>query len=124
MCPPVHELERLLRTARPQPRPDFVRSLEASLPRPRAPLRAPRWHVVFAACASGVAIIAITIVLGVAGALPFSTGAGKDAEAGPRCRTVFVERRTHLPHLVRGHDGDLRIVYRWRRVQEPVRRCR
>jgi hypothetical protein len=124
VCPSTQELEGLLRAARPRPRPDFVRTLEASLPAPRAPVLLPRWRVAFAACAAATALVAVGVVLGMAGALPFSAGAGKDAAAGQDCRIVFVERSERVPHLVRKHNGDLRVVHRLQRVQRPVKRCR
>ena len=128
MCPSNHELERLLRTARPQPREDFVRALQDSLPQPRAPgrapIRLPRWRVAFAACASAAALVAVATVLGAVGALPFSAGAGKEAKAGQDCEIVLVQRRARLPHLVRKRDGDLHVVYRTQMVRRPVKRCR
>jgi hypothetical protein len=80
--------------------------------------------VAFAACASAAALVAVAIVLGMVGALPFSAGAGEDANAGQHCRIVFVERSERLPYLVRKRNGDLRVVHRLRRVQRPVKRCR
>jgi hypothetical protein len=124
VCPSTHELERLLRTARPQPRADFVRTLEASLPQRRAPIRAPRWRVAFAACASATALVAVATVLGAVGALPFSVGAGKEAKAGEDCQIVLVQRRARLPHVVRKRNGDLHVVYRTQMVRRAVKRCR
>ena len=129
MCPSPHELEGVLRKARPEPPPDFVRSLEhALLPHPERRTRrerwAPRWRVAAAACASAAALVAIGIVLGVAGALPFSAGAGDDAEAGPVCRTVIVERRARVGYVVRDKHGGFRLRYRREMVQRPVKRCR
>jgi hypothetical protein len=128
VSPSTHELERLLRTARPQPRADFVRTLEASLPQPRAPIRAPirapRWRVAFAACASAAALVAVATVLGAVGALPFSVGAGKEAKAGQDCQIVFVQRRARVPHVARKRNGDLHVVYRMQMVRKTVKRCR
>lgn len=120
----TQELEGLLRAARPRPRPDFVRTLEASLPGPRAPVLPARWRLAFAACASAAALVAVVVVLGIVGALPFSAGAGKDAKAEQDCRIVFVERFERLPKLVRKRNGDLRVVHRLQRVQRAVKRCR
>jgi hypothetical protein len=122
--PSTQELERLLRSARAQPRADFVRELEASLPAPRASARPPRWRVAFAACAAAAALVAVTIVLGATGVLPFSVGAGKDAQAGQDCRIVWVERFERQAYIVHGHNGRLRVAYRLRPVQRPVKRCR
>jgi hypothetical protein len=124
VSPSTQELERLLRSARAQPRADFVRELEASLPAPRAPVLSPRWRLAFAACAAAAALVAVTIVLGATGALPFSAGAGRDAQAGQDCRIVLVERTERVPYVVRARNHRLRVVYRMQRVSRPVKRCR
>jgi hypothetical protein len=101
---------------------------ETLLPPPERTVRrerwSPRWRLAFAACASAAALVAIGIVLGVAGALPFSAGAGRDAQAGQHCRNVIVERRQRVGFVVRDAHGGFHLRYRRELVQRPVKRCR
>jgi hypothetical protein len=129
VCPSTDELEHLLRAARPVPPADFARALEnALLPRP-APVKwrdrwAPRWRLAVAATGSAIALLAVAAVLGIAGALPFSVGAGKNAEAGQDCRTVMVDRRERQAYFVRGRNGRVHLRFRTALVRRPVTRCR
>jgi hypothetical protein len=127
--PSPDELERLLRKARPDPSPDFIRALEASLvpPPERRTARkglASHWRIAATACAFATALIAIGIVLAIAGALPFGVGAGKNAQAGQDCRTVTVQRRERRARLVQDRHGKLRVRYHTELVRRPVKRCR
>jgi hypothetical protein len=122
--PTPDDLERLLRAARPAPRPDFVRELERSLAPPRAERRRGRVRVALAASGFAAALATVAILLGVAGLLPLSSGGGHPAQAAPKCRTLLVERRVRMPHITRDRDGELTVRYHMRMVQRPVRRCR
>ena len=98
------------------------------LPPPERTVRRERWsprlRLAFAVCASAAALVAIGIVLGVLGALPFSAGAGRNAQAGQHCRNVIVERRQRVGFVVRDAHGGFHIHYRREMVQRPVKRCR
>jgi hypothetical protein len=122
--PTPDDLERLLRTARPAPRPAFVRELERSLVPPRAERRRVRVRVVLAASGFAAGLATLAILLSVTGLLPLSSGGGRPAQAAPTCYTVLVERRVRMPYIVRDRHGELTVRYHMRMVPRPVRRCR
>jgi hypothetical protein len=120
--PSQDDLERLLRTARPTPRPGFVRELERTL-RPQRPERR-RLRLVLAATGVATALASLVLVLSIAGLLPGSSNGSKPVQAAPKCRTVIVERRERRPYFVRLDNGELRVRYHMELVRRPVRRCR
>lgn len=118
---PKDEAERLLLDRRPAPRPEFVRALEASLlARSR---RRDRFRVLAAAGALSASLAAVTLVLSVAGLLPSGDRAGRSAEAGTECKTIFVVRHERRPVLVVGSDGEIRTERQVVEVRRPVKRC-
>jgi hypothetical protein len=115
------EMEEVLLSRRPEPRPDFVETLEADLMRRARRPRSGRMVQGFAVAAA----LAVTVVLlGLTGGLPLRLGADRPATATQRCSTVFVERAERRPVFVVSRSGDLRVTYRTRLVRHPVRRCR
>lgn len=114
--------ERLLRELRPAPPADFVRDLEARLvSRTR---RGERFRVLAAGGALCTVLAALTLVLGVAGLLPWQIGEGDRVEAGPACTTTVVVRYERRPVLVVGGDGTIRTERHTVPVRKPVKRCR
>jgi hypothetical protein len=123
--PATEDLERLLRAARPTPRPEFVRELEAALPGRvgrRPPLRARR-RVLFTATGFAGALAGLALLLGVAGVLPVSSQRGQPAQADDPCRTVIIERRERQPVFEKGPDGEIRLRFVPTVVPRPVKRC-
>jgi hypothetical protein len=126
---PPHDVERLLRAARPEPRPEFVRELERSLigrrpSRAERPARVrPRLRVLVAGTGLVAGLAAVVVALAVAGLLPFGSSGGR-AEAGEDCTVTTVERLERHPHFVRDKRGDLHVRYRTEKVPRIVRRCR
>lgn len=115
------EMENLLRSAKPEPRDEFVLDLERRLLRP--PER--RRSVALAGgTALGMVLALLVLALGLAGALPLGLGAERDATATYDCRAVMVERTERLPKFVVGRDGELRVRYRQEVVRRPMMRCR
>jgi hypothetical protein len=118
------DLERLLRTGRPVPPPDFVAGLERMLIPPRPRTDRVRMRVGIAGLGFAFALAAMAIALGATGLLPMQVGGGSDAEAERDCRTVIVERRERVPSFARDADGELVVRYHTQTVSRPVRRCR
>jgi hypothetical protein len=119
---PPHELERLLRRARPEPRPAFVAGLRRSLFDAPVARSHHRLQAVAVGWALAGALALGGLVLSVVGLLPLSSG--ERAEADRNCKTVLIERSERRPVFERGPDGELRV--RRVLVQTPryVRRCR
>jgi hypothetical protein len=118
------DLERVLRSARPTPRPEFVRELERSLPVRRAEHQRRRLRVAFAGVGLATALAVVAIVAAIAGVLPFSSGSAHRAQAKPDCQRVVVERRERRPYLVVDRNGDIHVRYRVETVPRLVNRCR
>jgi hypothetical protein len=119
----LEDVERWLRGARPAPRAEFVRAVEASLlPAARPPRRAGR--PLLAAVGSAAALVVLLVLMGIAGLLPAGLGDQRSATADERCRTVLVQRSEVRRRVVAGKDGQLRVVSRRELVTRPVRRCR
>jgi hypothetical protein len=122
MDPGGDPAERLLLERRPEPRADFVRDLEMSLlARSR---RQARFLVVAAGSGLCASLAALTLLLGLFGALPLGIGAGDESEAGSRCTTVVEVRHEQRPVLVVDSDGQIRTEQRVTAVRHPVKRCR
>ena len=120
----LDDLERLLRAARPAPRAAFVCELERSLV--GRPARKPdrrRLRVLVAGSGLAAGLAAVSVVLAVAGLLPFTSSAGR-ADAGENCRTVQVERSERHPYFVRGSEGRFEVRFQAERVPRLARRCR
>jgi hypothetical protein len=114
------EMEDLLRSAKPEPRDQFVLDLERRLLRKRER----RGSVVLAGGAAlGMVLALLVVALGVAGTLPLGFGGDRPATATDNCRTVMVERTKRLPEFVVGRDGELRLRYRQEVVRRPMTRC-
>ena len=124
MSPERDGLQRLLRAARPEPPPDFVRELERSLTR-RRPVRRERGRLRVLVAGSGLAacLAAITVALAVAGLLPIGSSE-EHAEADEHCTITMVERVQRRPTFVRDGDGRYQIHYRLERAPRLVKRCR
>src|SRR5215204_6346711 len=119
---PDREVEALLHTSRPLPRPVFEAELqrrlfaEAARPaRARLPL--------LAGAAGATALAALFGVLGLAGSGPLS-GDGDSVRAGDNCRLVTVMRPERVPEVVPLPDGELDIRFKTERKKSVVRRCR
>ena len=118
----THDAERLLRELRPTPRADFVRELEAELlARTR---KRDRFRVLAAGSALCATLAGLTLLLSIAGLLPWRMGAGDRAKAGPACVTTFVVRHERRLVPVVDADGAIRTEYRIIPVSKPVKRCR
>jgi hypothetical protein len=115
----LDDMERLLREAKPEPRPEFVEAIETQLLPERRRHRAPR---LVAAGAMVAALGIVVTILGLLGASPARLGGDHPAKAKDDCRTVMVERVERRPYVAVGQGGDLRIRYRPERVRRPV--CR
>jgi hypothetical protein len=119
----VHDMERRLRDARPEPSSEFVDRLEQRLlpvPRPRRrPIIVARVVV-----AASLALALVLAILGLAGALPRGLTSEEPVRATDGCRTVMVETVVRRPEFVVGEGGKLRVIYRREVVQLPQRRCR
>lgn len=122
MEPTRDRMESLLHELRPQPRAEFVRELEGSL-LPRSHRRQ-RFQVLVAAGALCASLAVLTLVLSVAGLLPWHVGSSRDVEAGSRCKTVTVVTHERRPILVTDADGKIRTETRVVTVHTPVKRCR
>jgi hypothetical protein len=114
--------ERLLGDLRPEPRPAFVRELEASLTARTG--RRERIRVAVSAMAATTSIAALTLVLLVLGLLPWPGAGAGSTEAGTHCRTVIVVEHVRRPVLTVRPDGTLHTERRIVTVHRPVRRCR
>jgi len=117
-----HDPERLLRDLRPEPRADFVRALEATLL--AGTRRGERFRVLAAGAALCASLVVITLVLGVAGLLPWQSDAADRAKAGSECVTRTVVRHERRPVLVVVADGTIKTQQRMVEVRKPVTRCR
>lgn len=119
---PPHELERLLRRARPEPRPAFAAELRRTLFPPPVERRRHRVQAVVVGWALAGSLALGGLVLSVVGLLPLTSG--DRAQAGRDCETVLVERALREPVFERAPGGELRV--RRVLVREPrwIRRCR
>jgi hypothetical protein len=114
--------EDLLRDLRPEPRADFVRELEASLLSRNHRRR--RFGTLVAAGALSASFAALTLILSVAGLLPWGLGQSRSVEAGSGCKSVMVVRHERRPVLVVDTDGKIKTEQRVVAVRKPVKRCR
>lgn len=119
---PPHELERLLRQARPEPRPAFVAELRLALLAPPAARDHRRVQVVVLGWAMAGALALGGVVLSVVGLLPLTSG--ERAQAVRRCETVLVERSERRPVFERTPGGELRVKRVLSQTPRYVRRCR
>lgn len=113
--------EDLLRDLRREPRAEFVRELEGSLLSQSRRQR--RFEVLVAAGALSASLAALTLILSVAGLLPWGLGQSRSVEAGSGCKSVMVVRHERRPVLVVDADGKIRTEQRIVAVQKPVKRC-
>ena len=107
------QVERILRDSRPEPDPDYVRSLERRLI--GSPRREHRPLLAGAAFAGAVA--SAVLALSLAGVGPLAGGGG-GAQAGSDCKFVTVAKREKVPELVQGQ-----LVLRERTVHRRIKRC-
>ena len=110
-------VEQILRASRPEPDPDYVRSLERRLiGEPRRERRPAR--PLFAGAALSGAVAAAVLALSLAGVGPLGGGGSNGAHAGSDCRFVTVAKREKAPVLVQGQ-----LVLREHTVQRRIKRC-
>ena len=83
-----------------------------------------RFGALAAAGALSASLAALTLLLSVAGLLPWGLGHSRSVEAGSGCKSVTVVRHERRPTLVVGADGRIRTEKRVVAVHEAVRRCR
>jgi hypothetical protein len=114
-------MEDLLRSAKPEPRDEFVLNLERRLLTPPEPRRS---VALAGAAAFSVVLAVLVVVLGVAGTLPLGLGGDRNATATDDCRVVVVDGTKRLPGFVVGRGGELRLIYRQEVVRRPMMRCR
>jgi hypothetical protein len=115
--------EQWLRANRPEPDPDFVRSLESRLfppRRERAPHRRPR--PLFAGAAAALAGAAAVLVLALAGVGPLGSSGSDSGQATTGCHYVTVNRKARVPVIVE-RKGNPTLEYRTKLVQQRVKRC-
>jgi len=130
MQPSLSDLEQLLRSSRPRPRPQFVRELQASLVQSVAPhdrrLRAPKRQRrrLTVALGTAMAVATLLVVLSLAGIRPLGTGGTPGAAAGRDCTTVTDWVVQREPTLKVGADRRIHIVTEPRLVARPTVRCR
>jgi hypothetical protein len=117
-----HDLERLMRAARPAPRPGFVAELERSLRTSTAKRRRRVPPVLVAGAAFAVVLAALVIAMSFSGVLPFTSG-GSPARAGEDCRNVVIHPTERRAYFVRV-DGEWQVRYRNEVVRRVVKRCR
>jgi hypothetical protein len=127
--PTLLDVERLLRKARPRPRPEFVRELERSLFRPRAvrPAAAPRRRrrrrfLVGVSFASALGLL--LVVLAVAGVRPLGTAGTTGAAADRHCVIVETWALVRRPRVTVTRDGRIVITTRPDLTLQPRIRCR
>lgn len=116
------QIDALLRRARPEPDPQWVRDTEARLlpERPQRswfPMPQVRLGAVFAV---GLAILVLGLSLAGVGPLGASN---EPVVADDDCRTVQVTRTERVPRIVERPGAEPQIVYENRRVQRLERRC-
>jgi hypothetical protein len=119
---PDEQIVEVLRASRPDPSPEFLASLEATLfvaPAQRSPRQRP--VLVGAFAAAGVALAAL--VLSLAGVGPLAASQKQDVKARTGCDYVAVKKWISVPSLVRPRGGEPRIVYREQLVERQVKRC-
>lgn len=115
------EVEDLLRSSRPDPRPEFVGQLEERL---LAGARRRRPAATVRGLAVAAALTVVLVVLGVTGTLPLRLGGDQPATATKRCTTVLVDRTVRRPVFDVTRAGELRVRYRNEIVRSAVKRCR
>jgi hypothetical protein len=118
------DVERLLRSATPTPRPGYVQELERSLrlrPQPRA---SRRLRLALAGAGAAAALAVVAVVAAVVGVLPGSSGSPGGAQAQPNCRQVTVERWTRQAYFETDRDGKVHVRYRTVLAPRVVKRCR
>jgi hypothetical protein len=118
------DVERLLRTARPAPPPDFVRELEARLPHARPARARRRPRALLAATGLAGALAVTTLLIAVTTGLPVGSHEQTPAQAKDGCRTIVVERMQRQATIRRGRDGELHVRYHQVPVPQRVTRCR
>jgi hypothetical protein len=128
MDPTLSDMERVLVTMRPRPRPEFVTSLAAELEqslRPRGPRmpRMPRMPRLAMATAYATGLATVVLGLSVAGALPLHLGGAHRAAADRNCTTVtrWQLQRRPVVHVTKGNQ--LRITDTTVLVPQRVIRC-
>src|SRR5215212_3698294 len=98
MEPGLDRSEELLRDLRCEPRAEFIRELEASLLSRTRQRR--RLGTLVAAGALSASLATFTLILGIAGLLPWGLGHSRSVEAGSDCKVVTVVRHERRPILV------------------------
>jgi hypothetical protein len=109
-------VEKVLRSSRPEPDPEFVRSLHQRLFRPRRDRRP-----VLAGAAFAGALASAALALSLAGVGPLA-GGGRGAQAGSACKFVTVTRVEQTPVLVQ-HSGTSALAFKAQAVKRRVKHC-
>ena len=124
----LRDLERLLRDARPEPRPEFVRQCRAALfperPRVVRPLARPRLRFLLGAGGLAASVAALLLVLSIAGLLPFGLRGDERVNADADCTTVVKVYRERRPVLAIDERGNFVVRHELQLVRKPVKRCR
>jgi len=117
------QVEALLESSRPVPRPAFTADLERRLF--DAPRRSPalRWRPGLAGAAAAAGLAGVLAVMGLAGTGPLSGDGPSNVQAGDNCRYVTVTGPTRVPHVVERADGKLDIRFTRERAEHIVKRC-
>jgi hypothetical protein len=123
-----NDVERLLRDARPKPRPEFVEQCAAALfaERPRVVVRRlpPRVRLLLPAGGLAALLAALILILGIAGQLPFGLQGDGRVKAKSDCRTVVKVQRERRPVLAIDERGNIVVRHEVQLVRRPVKRCR
>lgn len=115
------DAEAWLARARPEPRDDFVERLEGRLVGHRRHRR--RLGALVAGLSLSGGLAAAVVVVTLAGGGPLQSG-DDDARAKDDCTTEQVRTTQRESELVRGADGQARVVTVEKPVSREVTRCR
>jgi hypothetical protein len=109
------QVEKVLRSSRPEPDAGFVRSLESRLF--ARPERERRHRPLLAGVGLAGALACAALGLSLAGVGPL--GGGNSVEAGSHCRFVTVTRHEQVPTVTQSGG----LVLQTQPVQRRVKRC-
>lgn len=121
--PAEAEAEALLRRARPEPGPHVVAAMEQRLLGARSPGRWRRPRVALAGLGFASVLAAVLVTAGLAGVQPWTAG-GDRAGADQECVTQTITTTTPSGSIVRGADGEPRVVTAPTVTPREVSRCR
>ena len=116
------ELDALLRARRPTPDASWVRATQERL-FPERRRWTFEWPVARLGAVVALGLAALVLALSLAGVGPLG-GNDRSVQAKDDCKTVTVTRKERVPSIVKGADGQPRVVYSERPVQRLERRCK